>query len=217
MVLPVMWTIPNSAAVQAAACNPRALFELQALFEKAAAPSDWRPVYGTAPDFQEQGQVAARLGPVDIYVAYYRRQSPGHELVAWENKPYDGTRWGLHETLPGPGNLAWEMPQPDAVRLRNAASDRRLVWTWFWVDGHFTGNPLVAKMRQALAALDGDTGSGALILSVAENFDPASAEPRLRAALRAMGNPAAFMRRAAEAACSAPGSDALAQGHAAAS
>jgi len=203
MALPEAWATYGTSQALAGqageACGP------DRLFGRAAMPGDWQPAYGAAPDLQDKGQVMTPRGPVDIHVVYYRRQSPGHELIAWENRPYDGAQWQFHEAVSGPSALARRMPEPDAIRLRNTAGDRRLVWTWYWVDGQFTGDPLAAKMRQAIAALEGTPGSGALMLSVAETGDPAGARLTLKAALKEMGDPAALMARAAEAACAAPG------------
>jgi EpsI family protein len=174
------------------------------LFGDLTDEPDWRPGYDASPDYSSQGQVDTPAGPVDVYVAYYRAQTKDRELVGWNNKPYDGKTWALHEVLPGPTGLAWDMPPPDVSRLRNAVKDRRIVWTWYWVDGRFTGNPLTAKLWQARAVLEAhNPESAALLLSIAENFDPASAEPKLRAALRAMGDPKVLMKQVVRAACPA--------------
>lgn len=98
---------------------------------------------------------------VGVYVAYYRNQRAGAELINSENrvlrnKDPDWTMaaYGSLETVLG----------AEPLRVRSTEifnpSDRLLVWSWYWIGGRWTASDYAAKAYQAMAVLSG-RGDGA--------------------------------------------------------
>ncbi|HXV24706.1 MAG TPA: EpsI family protein, partial [Alphaproteobacteria bacterium] len=89
---------------------------------------------------------------IELLILYYRRERQGAEAVGAD--------------LPSPLAASWT--EIDARRARISLGDgrvetlaryqeragaRRIVWTWYWADGRFTGNAFIAKLRQIAARL----------------------------------------------------------------
>ncbi len=89
---------------------------------------------------------------IELLILYYRRERQGAEAVGAD--------------LPSPLAASWT--EIDArrtlINLRDGsvealaghqqrAGAHRIVWTWYWVDGRFTGNAFTAKLRQIAARL----------------------------------------------------------------
>jgi exosortase A len=111
---------------------------------------------------QTYGQNGSKVG---LYLAYYRRQAQGAELINSQN------------VLVIQKHPVWQQPHQDkiTVRLRGEAYEvfesqlrshrqRLLVWHWYWVAGRYTANAYVAKFFEALARLTGNRRDGAGIV-----------------------------------------------------
>jgi exosortase A len=138
-----------------------------------AGGDHWPPAFIGA-DGQLRQSYSLDGQTVDLYLAYYRQQRQGAELINSQNRLYDGKRWvyigetGQTVLLAG-GELA--------VRaLRIAATGRqRLVWYWYWVGGWTTTSPITAKLLEAWDQLSGRHRGSALI-AVATDYDIQTAE-----------------------------------------
>ncbi|WP_407278626.1 exosortase A [Aromatoleum evansii] len=117
---------------------------------------DWKPhFFGMRRELRE---IWSNGGPpVGLYLAYYRGQVPGEELVNSENRvlKHKDRQWtmtaeGAHAT-----QIGAEAASVRSTEIANAASGRLLVWHWYWIDGRWTTSDYVAKLYQTLAQLRG--------------------------------------------------------------
>jgi exosortase A len=122
---------------------------------------DWKPVFATADStllrtYVKNGRV------VHLFIAFYRAQSDGHEVVNYNNRVYDGTAWvrvgsGIEAATVDRAPLAIEHTR----MVRGRAS--RVVWSWNWVADSYTANPYRAKLLEAQAKLFGGERAAAAI------------------------------------------------------
>lgn len=123
---------------------------------------NWRPVIPAAhARLHRVLEVDGRT--IDLFVAYFWRQGPGAELIGWGNRLYDGKTWraisGGRETI----HVDGQSLQADSTRLYGPSGKRRIVWSWYWVDGQMTARPWYAKLMQAMAVLLGGDKRAALV------------------------------------------------------
>lgn len=143
-----------------------------------AGSDDWQPEFIGA-DSQVHQRYSLDGRTVDLYLAYYRQQRQGAELINSQNRLYDGKRWvyvgETGQTVP----LANNELGVRALRIA-AAGRQRLVWHWYWVGGWSTTSPITAKLLEAWDQLSGRHRGSALI-AVAADYDiqPAEAEALL--------------------------------------
>jgi exosortase A len=152
----------------------------------AVSPAgDWRPI-AENPDAELWTSYRRDGHPIDLYVGYYCAQRAGAEAVSQAHRLTGGANWLVRGK--GRDRLhagAAELPVQTA-ELR-FAGQRRLVLTWYLVDGRFTADPFVAKLLQAKAALLGGPAAAAvLVASTRFDADPSAARATLRDALAAM-------------------------------
>ncbi len=117
----------------------------------ANGTDDWRPVYHGADAtllqaYAKDGHV------VRLYVAYYRYQRQGAEVVSYRNRIADDKRW---RRLGGGATQASVGGRKIGVDVERIAGhdERRLVWSWHWIDGTFTADPYYSKFLQTKAKL----------------------------------------------------------------
>jgi exosortase A len=146
--------------------------------------TDWRPHYvGAAAsrfDVYRKGERA-----VALYVAYYRDQRQGAELVGWQNVIADPAWVNV-----GAAGRARQLGVGEVeVRETRLHSGRQhlLVWDWFNVAGMDSSNPYLAK---ALLARDRLLGRGddsaALVMAAPYAAGPAEAAETLQEFAREM-------------------------------
>lgn len=151
--------------------------------DAAGDDSAWLPRFPAA-DAQLRGRLAGGAGPVDLFVAYYWRQGPGRELIAWGNRFDDGRRWYFLASGGDTAVVAGTARAVAAERLIGPGGQQRLVWYWYWVGGRFTANPVAAKLLGAWAVLTGGEQRAAVIaLSARESGTPGVDHAVLQAAL----------------------------------
>lgn len=114
---------------------------------------------------------------VHVYLAYYRQERQGSELINVHNRLFDPQRWrhvggGTVETVATLGPV-------NELRLDNLRGGR-LLWYWYRVAGRDVTSPLQAKLLRAWDQLGGlRKGSAVIVLSI----DYRHAEPDRAAAL----------------------------------
>jgi exosortase A len=137
----------------------------------STAQDDWRPDFPGADatlmrSYAKDGRI------VRLFIAYYRYQRGGAEVVSSANLIADGKSWR---------RLGWgsaEAPVEGRTRRvdseRIARGDRRLlVWGWHWIDNVFTADPYLSKFLQTKAKLLHETPAAAHV-AVATQFEPGS-------------------------------------------
>lgn len=133
--------------------------------------TDWRPSFPGADRTLLTGFEGPGQRRIELYVAHYRHQRQGAEVVYHANR-LDGDGWSRVEsrTLDGlPG-----MPPAQADRLVRG-SRQRLVLSWYWVGGRFTASPYRAKLYQSIATLLGVRPAAAVVAVSVERPEDAAA------------------------------------------
>lgn len=131
----------------------------------------WSPTYvGAAATQSSSYERAGRA--VHAYVAYYRAQTQGRELVSSANALLPPAATQLRERPLGALPLRWSGASVDA-RSSEVISDhgRWLTASWYWVDGALTANDYRAKARQAIARLTFRGDDGAVVILVAPEHE----------------------------------------------
>jgi EpsI family protein len=137
------------------------------------AATEWKPVVGRLADWtphfanpratiqQVYLQSGVRAG---LYVAYYRRQRQGAELITSGNTlaPTTSFAWRTMGETFRVVNVNREKLPVIETQLRGQGRDL-LVWHWYWVDGQYSVNPYEVKLLQAKSRLLGEGDDGAIV------------------------------------------------------
>ena len=199
----VVLTAPAAASTAGQALRPPDLPppDLGESWTRTAAP-DWTPKLRGSPAagnwtyVQADADGVAEGGgvPVTLSLAYHPRQDGRAEIAGGRLffVPHDETSLrfrGKVEAAPVPGVAA-----PRFARFVPADGEApRLVWYWYWVGGHLTDSPAVAKLQGLRVRLTGGPPGAAVIAVSAPLWDAASddAPAATRAALTAFLSAAA--------------------------
>jgi EpsI family protein len=138
------------------------------------ATGTWRPHFPGA-DVVALESFRAGASRVDLFAAYYRRQTDDKKLVSAANTiavDADGeTASRSSTTLTIGGENV-----PVAVSRISTPNGRRVILSLYWVDERFTANAITAKLLQAKAALSGGRRESAFIALATEfTGDPEAA------------------------------------------
>lgn len=150
-------------------------------------PVQWRPHYGGA-----AGSVFAvyrnDTRVVAVFLAHYRNQRQGAELVSSQNLVAGGTdsAWSTTATTVHDEPLPTGIVELRESRLRSSAG-RLLVWDWYRIGGRELSNPYLAKALLARDKLLGRADeSAAIVLAAPYEAQPEAAAQTLRLFLREM-------------------------------
>jgi EpsI family protein len=149
----------------------------------AQPPTDWRPDYMGFTATLHEGFARDSL-PAGVFVALFRGQGKGHELITSRNALVlpGNARW--HELSRGNAEVRWLGVPVTAVRSEIAGGDGRLVaYQLYWIDGTLTSSDYVAKALLAWSKLRGHGDDSAVIVSYAA---PAPGRNPAREVLEAM-------------------------------
>ena len=148
----------------------------------------------TGPSVEVARAYKAKVGTVGLDVAYYRGQGEGHKLVSYTNQlvAMRHDEWNL---LPGEGTRdvslgasTVQVKTSELLPLTTGVEVRRshlVVWRLYWVDGHFIGSDIGAKLAGGFARLRGHGDEGALILLYADGESVAASNAALEAFMQA--------------------------------
>jgi EpsI family protein len=142
----------------------------------------------------KSGSAIDRAIAVDLYVGFYCAQREGAEAVSRAHRLSGERPWIVlaqgEDRLGGAGQLPVQ-------RLEVRSGEvTRLVYLWYWVDGNFAADPLVAKLRQAKAALLGGPDAAAVIvLSSPYDAERSSARATIEQVLVALEPLPGFLMR----------------------
>jgi len=143
--------------------------------------STWRPIYVGA-GAERTHAYAGAGGPVALHLAWYPQQSQDAEVINARNKLIEEKdpvwreiRHGVRLIGQAGGLAVFES------RMQSVGQDL-LVWRWYWIAGHYTVNPYLGKLYEALGVLGGQGRPGAgIVLATPLDEDPEPARARLRA------------------------------------
>jgi exosortase A len=134
----------------------------------------WRPRYSgyvaeLAQGFEKNGD------SVGLYLAFYRDQKKGRELVTSSNQLVHKMDEHWREGEQVADRVEWSGRDVEAVRTELLGVRPLMVYSLFWVDGRLTGSPYVAKALLAWSRLTGNGDDCALIVWYADRRgDPAA-------------------------------------------
>ena len=156
--------------------------------------ADWSPAFSNA-DLQIRQSYARDGESVDLFVAYYARQAPGREMLAYDNRIIDQTQWSIVRERRHTVDFGTEsLPFADFVAA--SGSQLRYIWLFYWVDGTFTADPIVAKLLEAKAKLlFGDQRAAIVAVSMPEGDGRANVDLVLRSFLEALSPVEALLER----------------------
>jgi len=126
--------------------------------------ASWKPRYrGFASEFQQAFRKEGR--DVGLYIAYYRGQEKGRELVTSGNQLVSPDDWDWRRMASGSDSADWA-GRPESVDRAEIKGDqiRLLVYRLYWVDGRTTSSEYVAKARLAWSRLSGRGDDAALVV-----------------------------------------------------
>jgi exosortase A len=178
-----------SAAVLLALTGPTYAYRLDSLFPAAELPKadsphvapswhslsgalpSWHPlVHGADREFLEEFEQPGS-GIVVRYVALYRLRAIGNMLTTTENRLADDSEWRIAEQGAAVFTLGGEKIAMTSVEIVSGPR-RRLVWSFYIVDGRITARLFEAKLLQARAVLLRRTRVAALVAVSASMDDP---------------------------------------------
>jgi exosortase A len=128
------------------------------------APSNWKPHYG---GFDSERAQAFRkdVHEVGLYLAYYHGQEKGHELITSGNAlvAVEDSKWRL---LGHDADLVdWAGQEHSIEHSVISGSESRLhVFRLYWIAGHLTQSPYMAKILTAWSVLRRQGDDSALIV-----------------------------------------------------
>jgi exosortase A len=136
-----------------------------------ASLSTWKPHYlGFA---SERAQTFRKDGrDVGLYLAFYRQQEKGRELVTSGNNLVGASDWNWRLLTKGADSVDWlgARQSVDASEIAGAAI-RLQVFRLYWVSGRVTASQAMAKLLTAWSMLMGHGDDSALIIIYAPQKD----------------------------------------------
>ena len=211
---PSLWrfAVAGSAAVLLALAGPAYAYRLNSLFPIGSLPRadsphvapSWHSLSGALPNwhpvvhgadreflegFEQQGS-----GMVVRYVALYHLRAMGNTLTTTENRLADDTDWRIAEHGEAALSLGEEKITVASAEIVSGPR-RRLVWSFYIVDGRITARLFEAKLLQARAVLLRRAPVAALVAVSASMDDPRNpAEEQLARFLAASSPLPAYLK-----------------------
>jgi EpsI family protein len=149
--------------------------------------STWQPRYiGTDAALDQTYQHGAQR--VSVYMAYYRRQRQGAELINTQNVliPQKDPVWRQTADSPYEVSINGKRWEVRLAKMRSREQDL-LVWYWYWVNGRTTTNHYLAKLWDAKAKLLGEKGdAAAIVISTPFTEETGEAEDVLKSFMTVM-------------------------------
>jgi len=143
--------------------------------------TDWMPGYIGSPK-QFTSHFYRENEHVGLYITYYRNQNQDNKLISSSNVLVSGqgSRWRNVDGSKRDVSLS-DVSFTVHQNQLHVSKERLLIWRWFWLIGHETADPYVAKMIQALNRVWGNGDDGAeIIIAAGYEHDPEEAAAVLR-------------------------------------
>jgi EpsI family protein len=143
--------------------------------------SDWEPDYKGSPN-QFIGHFQSGERHVGLYITYYRNQQQVGKLISSSNQLVADKGSGWRNVSGSEKEIGLDTTKFSIQEnLLHAASDRLLIWRWFWLANQETASPYLGKAIQAVNQILGKGDDGAeIIVAAAYEHDPEEAVPTLR-------------------------------------
>ena len=127
--------------------------------------SGWEPVFiGADAIVQQTYQTEDQA--VQLFIAFYRHEGQGAELINSQNRLFDDSRWQYIDS-----STAQQSGQARrSIAIRSGRGDQRLIWHWYWIAGQETISSLQAKLLRAWMRLSGQNRGSALI-AIATDYE----------------------------------------------
>lgn len=129
------------------------------------ASEQWNPEFIGATE--SKGSYSKGHMRVEVYVAYYSRQTQGAELIGWNNASYNSDR--SKRLGGGSDSFSLVEDRQNWQVLYNrvtSQNEKRLIWYWYEIDGKPTTNKFTAKLYEMQRRLfSPENGSAALLMS----------------------------------------------------
>ena len=148
---------------------------------------NWTPRYkGFASEIRQSFRKDGRV--VGLYIAYYRNQEKGRELITSGNLLVASEDWNWKQVATGTDRVEWVSRSVSVATAEILGSQARIeVFRLYWVDGRMTDSKYVAKARLAWSKLLGRGDDSALVVMFTPVLAPDDDAPaRLRAFAAAM-------------------------------
>jgi exosortase A len=131
--------------------------------------TDWRPRFLNPSAHISQVYVKDKR-PVELFVYYYCNQREGAQMISSRNALVQSaeTRWTITGAMDRVLNIGGKETKVIESALRGHGT-RLLVWSWYWIDGHYTSNAYWGKLLQAKSMIMG-RGDNAAVIIVATHY-----------------------------------------------
>ena len=127
---------------------------------------DWKPNFQTADATLLRTYVKGGRA-VHLFIAFYRTQGDGHEVVNFNNRVYDGMTWMRVGSGSRVAPVEGAPLTVEYTRILRARAGR-LTWSWHWVADSYTANSYHAKWLETKAKLFGGERAAAEIVIAAD-------------------------------------------------
>lgn len=150
--------------------------------------AEWQPAFsGATVSRGRYRENTVDAAAVDVFVAFFRQQTQGGELINVMNSVYDHDQ----ARLLAAGSFVVSLDQIPQWRVLEtqiiSGDDKRLIWQWYEVAGTATTSRVVAKFYEIQRRLlTPSQGSAAIVLSSTFELSPEEARIRLRRFLNEM-------------------------------
>ncbi|RDE24824.1 exosortase A [Motiliproteus coralliicola] len=151
----------------------------------AGLSSPWKPDYLGADEVVHQSYKAGRdpsnkLSAVGLYIARYRNESQGKELINQNNRIETAAAWTMASQQVRQVQID---NQPFAVvetELRHLLGTQRRTWHWYGANGQTATNPLQVKLLQGINRLNGNQHPSQVTLISTDYEDSTRADQRMQ-------------------------------------
>ncbi len=132
-------------------------------------------------DAELQTTYQARDGQkVQLQIGYYRFDRPGAQAASYENELIVVPGWTERRAGTASVKVGSERVEVRAERIVRGHRER-LIWSWYWVDGRFTGSPYLVRLLDAkVKLLGGETPTAVIALVTERDADDTGAERDMR-------------------------------------
>lgn len=156
--------------------------------QSPVANDKWRPRFkGT--DVELLVNYRADDLSVDLYLAYYREQRQGAEVVNAQNQIAPSPDWSRLGDQTVSVSIADQRFDALATLVKRTEGRRRVILRWFWVGHRMTGSPVRAKFNQVWSIISGGPRAAAVVVVSAEyENDPEEALKTLRSFISALSS-----------------------------
>jgi EpsI family protein len=116
---------------------------------------------------------------IEVSVAYLWNQNESRKVTGADQVVLPAGHWtslDRQQVAVAPDGAPLNI---QAIRLGDSSNLHRLLWSWYWVGGGVTANPLRARLLGVVGRLTGESRAAAIAVSTDDDGDPAAASTAL--------------------------------------